>query len=381
MAELDSENEKIDEIVAVDGVEVRVATVVPEQSSTGTDLLPLLTAVVVDLGGRTKLTKLFWDSVGQGAIYEVYRNSEADPFRTTGGTYVMEPSPQAGWNEYFVDATVATNNYLFADAEDGWQEHPVEVEVDEQESATDIGPEPEPSEDTGDGYGDTMNIVMSAKVWVGDGDPPPDTQTPQGGMISNSSAVSTTLRHITFIAPAKVSAGDTFACLRSGYGRRFGGDNRGYGATASTYRTRAHVNIYWLSHKMFLSRYVRDTILYRSDGTVQSRKNAGTGNIYATRYGAVGSSVRFEVYHSKGNPYCANSGGQIKYKWSAAIYRDGWYSIGGWHRKAPHHEIYIKRNGFPWNTIHRRANSGFNCLVISVCSTASISRTGHAGTV
>lgn len=187
------------------------------------------------------------------------------------------------------------------------------------------------------------------------------------------------MRHTAFIPMAKVSKADTYACTRTSYGRQFRGDDRTYSATHSRFRTRLQANIYWGDRRVTQSRWVRDTVLLNSNGTVHSSKNAGTSNmqVYYSNFGS--SSVRLRFVHSKGNPYCATTGGQIKYEWSGTVYSSGSYSISGEHRKAPSHEIYLQRTGLSsWHTVYRRAHVSFSCLIFGACTTYKISTSGRA---
>lgn len=81
-------------------------------------------------------------------------------------------------------------------------------------------------------------------------------------------------------------------------------------------------------------------------------------------------SPEFRVAHDVPNPFC--SVGSISYSEQVRIYRtSGLVEAIGWRQAAPAHEIYARKDVAGgkqnWETMSRRGNEGFGCLVQVAC--------------
>lgn len=175
-------------------------------------------------------------------------------------------------------------------------------------------------------------------------------------------APTTTVSWVTFIPQARIDAPSTGCSYGSGY--QFGGDNRGYDWTSSSYRTAVHAVITWASKSVAGYTSVGSTTVYRkSDGAYIDQRTASINpnNMYARKLGS-GSNyvdVRMSTYAS--NPYC--SFGAIAGAVSMHLTTSGNYSvISGSHRQMPNHHVYIYDGGSVTD-VYRRNYANVACLI------------------
>ncbi|AGE21841.1 hypothetical protein GHH_c13040 [Geobacillus sp. GHH01] len=160
----------------------------------------------------------------------------------------------------------------------------------------------------------------------------------------------TSYRNTTFIKPAKISAPDGYC---------YGGDNRNFSASASTYRTRIDLSIYWRDGSYGFSKYTRDSIRYNKNdnGTCGSnelaRQNAGTSGITAVKEWITPGEAQFQISHSVGLPFYMGAPPNIDYSYSLNIQKSGVTYISGSHDQYPWHEIYRSDNGGTWKTLYQ----------------------------
>lgn len=160
----------------------------------------------------------------------------------------------------------------------------------------------------------------------------------------------TSYRNTTFIKPAKISAPDGYC---------YGGDNRDFSASASTYRTRIDLSIYWQDRTYGFSKYTSDSIRYNKNdngtcgSTELARKNAGTSGITAVKEWITSSEAQFQISHSVGLPFLMDVPPNIDYSYSLNIQKSGVTYINGSHDQYPWHEIYRSDNGGTWKTLYQ----------------------------
>lgn len=196
-----------------------------------------------------------------------------------------------------------------------------------------------------------------------------EAQTLLDGFAPQASNNHMQVQYKTFIPNRRVTAPGT-ACRASlpWTTLYFGGDNRGYSASSSKFRTRTNVQMNFTTKRITLSKFIGTTNRYpnnTSNVPDQSATEAGK-NIYFKKTPKINSSsASYRLYHSSGNPLCW-LGGSVWYEVEATIYKNGSASIYGYRLRAPNHEMYIKGSSGSWQTVMRRDSKSFVCLVINL---------------
>lgn len=181
-----------------------------------------------------------------------------------------------------------------------------------------------------------------------------------------ASYAKSTIQFQAFIA-APYAPAPAFGCEYSGLGGyKFGGDDRGFGASRSPYRLKYAVYIDWNTGKITTAARTGITSVYDSDNKLVSQRR-GKDNSFTVKKlaGSTKTSYDLRIAVQGRDPYCA--GGAIKLSMTINIGRAGKYKIlSGDHSAAPYHEIYVS-NGKHWTTVHRFAGKNFDCLMASTC--------------
>ncbi|WGW11355.1 hypothetical protein LWF01_14850 [Saxibacter everestensis] len=177
-----------------------------------------------------------------------------------------------------------------------------------------------------------------------------------------------TLRYTTFISSKTVK---TFMCELKD--RRYGGDDRGYSATARSYRTRVQVNAtFGKSASVTAGKRVQDTHSYNTSGKLVGTRNAGSKGIKVLVKSRSATRAKVRINHSVGNPFCYT--GAIKYNMDVTLSKYGGYKVAGSHRQAPHHEVYRSRDDGPFYFVYKKAAKSFTCLVAGACKSAKVNK-------
>lgn len=175
---------------------------------------------------------------------------------------------------------------------------------------------------------------------------------------AKSSTKQWTLRYTTFLAAYWVENPNRLSKYRW-----FTGDNRGYDANASSYRTRADVNICFCpaGKSVGLNRYVGKTHGYDKNKKFLKSGRASSSGIDIKNLKLGSSKITFKLIHSVGNPLVTAL--DIDYYVNAEFYSNGNYKLSGEHDQAPHHEVYLKgSNSSSYQKMHRAPSKGLTWL-------------------
>lgn len=227
-----------------------------------------------------------------------------------------------------------------------------------------------------------------------DGSVPTEVKTlPAKAILPGSSDVrargfqenSTAYLHTTFIPESRVSinAIEGLGCGETPNREiSFSGDDRSWflptmdfpltEGSVPSFRTLAFVYVNWQnpdSSKIKPMFGVGATNKY-VDGQLSETRRAAASGVQLVNPGASSNYAEFRVDHDVANPFC--SVGSIRYNEQVRMYRGtGLVEVIGWRQAAPAHEIYARRdlsNGNQqWETMTRRSNEGFICLVQDAC--------------
>lgn len=189
-----------------------------------------------------------------------------------------------------------------------------------------------------------------------------DVTTPNGNRIlfsANSSSVDYKMRYTTFIPDA--AAPNPFVI-----GTYIRGDDRGYSYNASTYRTRADINVHFgkSSSSLSLKKYLHNTELRSKLGgmLIKSYKPQDSG-IKLSNKVTKSSYTSFKLSHEVGTGYHPSLTPDINYTMNVTLYKNGKYSFKGTRDQAPSHELYIKKGAAKENKIFAKPNKGFRYLM------------------
>ncbi len=184
----------------------------------------------------------------------------------------------------------------------------------------------------------------------------------------------TSFRYTTFIPQEQVFDPMINLCPAT-FGSYFLGDNRGFDASSSSFRTRVNVRVDWAAggavsytrsvglSTVYSYVQVNDYVSYYTRSTAYADLSEVT---VKPRYIST-THVVFTMDHNAVDPVCpaaveANSG--IKYHYDVTVQRSGNYGLEGWALRAPAHEAYIRDSDSPaWKTVFQRENTGFYCLL------------------
>ena len=207
---------------------------------------------------------------------------------------------------------------------------------------------------------------------------------------ASPSAAATYFRYQTFIPMATVQAppagcmlNSTTAITANDY---FLGDNRSFGPTATTYRTRLEATINWTTGTLTGARDVGTTHLEKANldfmGTPTGTftlytKTAPNTSMQVTDTGTTTSVSHFTLDQNVSDPYCGSNG--ISVHVSVNVARSGAYSMYGNRIQVPSHEVYIKdSDAASWTPVMKvTATNYFLCLVPGAACDAPVSITGN----
>ncbi|MBL4953332.1 DUF3238 domain-containing protein [Neobacillus sp. YIM B02564] len=210
------------------------------------------------------------------------------------------------------------------------------------------------AEEKEDSYYDEINIVKEISNI--------NIQTQGYKFLSLETAAASTkqwtLRYTTFLADYWVENPNLFSKYRW-----FTGDDRGYNATASSYRTRADVNICFCSagNSVGLNRSVGTTHGYDKNKKFLKSGTASSSGIDIENLNLGKSKITFKLTYAVGNPLVTSL--DIDYYVNAEFYSNGNYKLSGEHDQAPHHEVYLKgSNSSSYQKMHQAATKGLEWL-------------------
>ncbi|MDP9700416.1 MULTISPECIES: hypothetical protein [Paenibacillus] len=176
---------------------------------------------------------------------------------------------------------------------------------------------------------------------------------------SSTSTKSWSMRYTTFLADPWVSNPN----ILSKYAW-FTGDNRGFTATGSSFRTRADISICFCSagRSVSLSKAVGTTHGYDSNKKFLESGTASSSGIELSNVDTSNSSkITFKLNHAVGNPLVTAL--DIDYVVNGEFYSNGNYKLAGEHDQAPHHEVYlIGNNSVSYQTMHQAESKGLSYL-------------------
>lgn len=193
----------------------------------------------------------------------------------------------------------------------------------------------------------------------------------------------TSVVHETFIPQAYLTAPPLGCGSYNGSSYSFGGDNRGYAANSSRYRTRLVAYVNWTAAGA-VSTYksVGSTSVYRtSTKALLSTRTASTSQMNIARLALSSSTLadlRFTYVATK--PSCTSFPNAIEGAFTMSVTRSGsWRIISGSHRQMPNTELYISRGGLAstaWTTAYQRSYASTACLLAFACERANYTGSG-----
>ncbi|WP_157432175.1 hypothetical protein [Agromyces italicus] len=188
----------------------------------------------------------------------------------------------------------------------------------------------------------------------------------------------------TFIASQYVDAPPVGCEYGSGY--RFKGDNRSWIVpgqfTPGPYRVYTKAYVWWShgpgSQMVGTDAGISATHVVNSAGTTVASRTATDWSAQTLQMSTENQvSMDIRTNFQARNPFCIT--GAIAGNYNATLTRAGSYAIGGEHRGAPNHEIYVYAEtglgsgpiSTP-STAYRRAVVDFNCLIGAACPLQTI---------
>ncbi len=143
----------------------------------------------------------------------------------------------------------------------------------------------------------------------------------------------------------------------------FGGDDRFYYPTSSSYRTKTEVNV-WIDpsgSNAYLYADIGQTKGYNESFRLIETGYENTDDIELKDLQIGSNQLSFTVDHAAGNPLVTAP--DIDYEYDAVVQSNGVLKITGSHDKAPNHEFYIKESGsFTYNTLFQHTIVSFEHL-------------------
>jgi hypothetical protein len=170
---------------------------------------------------------------------------------------------------------------------------------------------------------------------------------------ASSSATSTIFRYQTFIPQLYVSA-PAVGCSASSYADEyFVGDNRGFGVSSTSYRTRLDATVNWSTGTVSGYRDVGTTYvvqLYNGSYNPVAHQTAPNTSMTVDDLGTSTTKAAFRMKQNIANPFCNSNG--LYFDINVYISRSGGWSLNGTRLRVPNHEIYIKDSDAPsWTTV------------------------------
>lgn len=180
---------------------------------------------------------------------------------------------------------------------------------------------------------------------------------------------STTFRYTTFIRDEFVYAPDIACVQPSGSVYEYNGNNRGFSATSSSFKTRFGVTADWTNGgDLSVTRSVQPTKLYKLEAngtrTLLQTKTASTAGMSISVVSESPTLSSFRLTHDVKNPFCNSLAGGIFYDVRVSVARSEPFSASGTVLKFPDHELYVKDNNqSAWTVIFQNRASNIFCLV------------------
>lgn len=146
-------------------------------------------------------------------------------------------------------------------------------------------------------------------------------------------------------------------------GKYFKGDNRGFCATCSSYRTRADVNVKFTPNRDAVSNISVGKTYEVINGQYDYVGTAGTSGFKMTSKSTGPDRIVWGISHSIGIPWHDWLSPDIDYTYSATVWKSGSWKVTGTADGAPAYEFYIAREGKQntnsgWRTIYTHYPSG-----------------------
>lgn len=151
--------------------------------------------------------------------------------------------------------------------------------------------------------------------------------------------------------------------------RYFSGDNRGFDADSSDYRTQVNFTVELNEDNSTLDfqRDVGISIAYDWRKKFRKADVASADGISLEKVEEDARNVTVQVTHSVGNPLTPSP--DIDYDVAATFYRDGHFDIVGVHDQAPNHEVYLKHDKMHgWLQLHRAKSKGLAWMADTIAS-------------
>lgn len=188
------------------------------------------------------------------------------------------------------------------------------------------------------------------------------------------------VQHQTFIPQARINAPPVGCSYKPPY--KFGGDNRGFLASGSPYRTKVQATAKFSgSGTVTTASKVGSTKVYNSAGKLVATKTATGNTLKATRLSASsGSSIDIRFQIASGNPFCTKTAlkNSIEAQFIITVTKSGSWSIrSGTHKQMPNHELHIYGSSKRWVSAYRAKYANATCLVNGACAKANM--TGFYG--
>lgn len=153
------------------------------------------------------------------------------------------------------------------------------------------------------------------------------------------------------------------------FNRYFSGDDRGFDADSSHYRTQVNFNIDLKESDVAL-KFTKDvgiSIAYDWRKKFRKADVASAEDVYLETVEEDERNVTLQLHHSVGNPLTPSP--NIDYDVAARFYRDGHYDIAGMHDQAPNHEVYLRNSGDSnWKEIHQAESKGLAWMSDTIAS-------------
>ena len=266
---------------------------------------------VIRRDGRRSTLEMAWRDVDSVDLYEVRLNG--DLLESTSQTNARVPL-----------ADLAVGDYISVDA--------IDREARQEEST--VG---------------TMGLIVSeftmGAVSLDQAPAEADSFEVQAAVLPTSHY----FRFTTFIPTQYAAIGfwEDLGCTVPSGSAYFGGDNRSFSYSGSTYRTRANVWWTWATTTQGSARYVGTTRVYNSSKILISSKTASTSGIQVSGpYPVNALEKRFHIRHAVGNPYCSSLSA-IDYQIDMYVERTAGYNgftASGKNDRAPNYEFYYDDN-------------------------------------
>ncbi|RQW18729.1 hypothetical protein EH196_17335 [Bacillus sp. C1-1] len=279
--------------------------------------------------------KLFWSDLPTDYPYEIFRDGEL--IGTTD-------------NEYFIDDALEKGtyyNYQVAAALTMEEEYSTPLELELMNKGL-----------TSDEIEEALKIEGSLNTLI----EIPNDEFQTFATLPNPTAKGNFLiRYNTFI-PAK-SVKNPNPISNHNW---FKGDNRGFSATSSKYRTRADVSTKMTDgNSITLSKSVGETVGCKDENcnTVTGRQTASSSGITMNRGTNTTSTKTWNVRHDIGIPF-SKVYPNINYFYEATLKKAPSFSVNGAHDKAPNHEMYIRSlNGSTYTKLYTKTGGSFSNLI------------------